>query len=271
VTSDPQIIPRDALTGARVALSVSESADLRRLGLAPAHLRQTIAELTRAIVIAGGTVVYGGRIDQGFTSIVLEQSERFARHGVSFEHVVPFSEHVDIDPAALRAYEASLGVHTSVTYLDAEGRETTLSELRSNAGSRPEPAESLTRLRQTLADKCDARVIAAGRLSGYLGTMPGVVEEAMLTVERHKPLYIAGGFGGAAAFVGMTLAPELYAWLPADMPEGASGVPNPVIDALSAPAVPVGLSAAEGAALAATNRPSDVATLTVLGMSRLRS
>ena len=33
---------------------------------------------------------------------------------------------------------------------------------------------------------------------GYLGNEPGVMEEAKLALEYRKPLYLMGGFGGAA-------------------------------------------------------------------------
>jgi len=38
-----------------------------------------------------------------------------------------------------------------------------------------------------------------------IGRMPGVAEEVILTLAMRKPVYIAGGFGGAAADVGRLL------------------------------------------------------------------
>lgn len=274
MTRDPRLVPRDALSGVRVALSVSESADLARLGLDPVHLDLTIAELTRAIVIAGGTVVYGGRIDEGFTRIVQEQSERYARDQTAFEHLVPYSEHAHLSLGALRDYEAGLGVHSTVLLLDAEGGLAPVADSAREGFSRAdiEPANALTLLRRLLAARCDTRVVVGGRLSGYAGNMPGVIEEAVLTLEQDKPLYAAGGFGGAAAFVGRHMAPELYAWLPTGMPANADlEVPEGTLNHLERPAPYNGLTPQEQAVLAATNRPSDVATLTILGMSRLRT
>jgi hypothetical protein len=273
MTRDPQLVPRDALSGVRVALSVSESADLPRLGLDPVHLELTIAELTRAIVIAGGTVVYGGRIDEGFTRIVQEQSERYARDQLAFEHLVPYSEHAHLPLGALRDYEAGLGVHSAVLLLDAEGSLARVTDSAHEGFPRAdiEPGTALTVLRRLLATRCDTRVVVGGRLSGYAGTMPGVIEESVLTLKQGKPLYVAGGFGGAAAFVGRALAPELYAWLPMGMP---ANVDLEVLDGtlidFTRQTPCNGLTPQEQAVLAATNRPSDVATLAVLGMSRLR-
>ena len=59
-----------------------------------------------------------------------------------------------------------------------------------------------------MAKRTDARVVLGGaavpRLvdpTGYGGRYPGVVEEAWRTLEAGKPLYVVGGFGGAAGLV----------------------------------------------------------------------
>jgi hypothetical protein len=271
---DPQLVPRDALRERRVAISVSESSDLARLGLHPLHLDLTIAELTRAIVLAGGIVVYGGRIDVGFTRIVREEAERYASDHVVFEHYVPYTEHAEVSQDDLQAYADRLGVHSAVYLVDAAGNPASVSR-----ASRPdfarasvEQAAGLTTARTLLASVCDSRVIVGGRLSGYAGTMPGVVEEAVLTLERGKPLYVAGGFGGAAAFVGRHQAPDLYQWLPEGMPQNVDFIAdNSVLDVLRGTSGAQELDSDEALRLASSNRPSDIATLTILGLSRLAS
>lgn len=50
-----------------------------------------------------------------------------------------------------------------------------------------------------------ARIVLGGKLSGYSGFMPGIFEEALLTLERHTPLYLLGGFGGATEVVANAL------------------------------------------------------------------
>ena len=274
MTPDPQLVPRDALRDRNIAISVSESADLARLGLDTFHLELAIAELTRAIVLAGGTVVYGGRIDVGFTRIVREEAEQYGSDHVVFEHYVPYSEHVDIPHADLLAYAERLGAHSTVHLIDAQGATTPVSFANQPGFARGpvEPAVALTTARTLVAGVCDSRVIVGGRLSGYAGAMPGVVEEAVITVRDGKPLYVAGGFGGAAAFVGRRQAPDLYRWLPEGMPQDAESVADGMVtDVLRGTIGAPGLDVAEALRLASSNRPSDIATLTVLGLSRLAS
>ncbi len=61
------------------------------------------------------------------------------------------------------------------------------------------------RRRLAVTDSSVARFVVAGVRHGYYGRFPGVPEEIMLSLAQGKPIYIAGGFGGAAADVGSLL------------------------------------------------------------------
>ncbi|WP_448072988.1 hypothetical protein [Georgenia yuyongxinii] len=271
MNGDPQLVPRDALSGHRVAVSVSESADLLRLGLSKLHLQLTIAELSRAIVIAGGIVVYGGAVQHGFTKIVLEEAERYGNPTGAFEHIVPYTEHATRSPEELCKYAASLGVKSTVHLLDVDGVPRSVRDVRTADDDRgtPDPATALSAMRAHTTDIASARVVVGGKVAGFAGSMPGVAEEAAATLRADKPLYVAGGFGGAATLVGSIVTSELYRWLPAGLPGDLTReVRQRVESALDLPMGADGLTDEERALLAATHRPSDIATLVVLGLSR---
>jgi hypothetical protein len=268
---DPQLVPRDALVGHRIVISVSESADLHRLGLSERHLGLTIAELSRAIAIAGGVVVYAGSINVGFTTVVLEQAERYGRPTGAFEHVVPYAEHATRPVSELTDYVASLGVKSTVELLDIDGvpapvRDVGVVVRKVDA---VDQQRSLSAMRRYTAEIATARVVVGGKVAGFAGEMPGVAEEAAATLRAAKPLYVAGGFGGAATLVGSIVAPELYDWLPPELPmDVEDGVRDRVASVLDLRLPPDGLSNPERALLAETHRPSDIATLVVLGLAR---
>jgi hypothetical protein len=44
----------------------------------------------------------------------------------------------------------------------------------------------------------EARILLGGSLDRYSGFLPGLLEEALVTLQQKKPLFILGGFGGAA-------------------------------------------------------------------------
>lgn len=57
-------------------------------------------------------------------------------------------------------------------------------------------SESLTEMREEIVKKSNARILAGGKLCGYKGKMPGVLEEFWLSYKKDKPVYLMGGFGG---------------------------------------------------------------------------
>ena len=50
-----------------------------------------------------------------------------------------------------------------------------------------------------------ARVILGGKVHGFRGIVPGIFEEALITLERQCPLYVLGGFGGATEVLAKAL------------------------------------------------------------------
>ena len=55
-------------------------------------------------------------------------------------------------------------------------------------------------------------------MSGYSGRMPGIIEEFQIAMEAGHPVYVVGGFGGAARYIADVLSGEIaaessYAWM----------------------------------------------------------
>jgi hypothetical protein len=53
-----------------------------------------------------------------------------------------------------------------------------------------------------------ARIVLGGKTSQYSGFVPGIFEESLLMLENNRPLYILGGFGGAAEVLARCLLGE---------------------------------------------------------------
>lgn len=66
-------------------------------------------------------------------------------------------------------------------------------------------SRGLTIMRQQQTEDAAARVVVGGRLGptgdGYRGRMPGVLEEALLSIRAERPLYLVGSFGGCARLI----------------------------------------------------------------------
>lgn len=66
-------------------------------------------------------------------------------------------------------------------------------------------SRSLTKMRREIIEECIARICAGGRLIGYKGKLPGVLEEILIAAEQGCPLYLLGGFGGVTGSVCRTI------------------------------------------------------------------
>jgi hypothetical protein len=274
--TDPVLVPRDALAGATIGLSVSESADLARLGLRPSHCRLAVVELARAVLLAGGTIVYGGDLrPDGFTTLLLDEVRSYAHGRVALLVCLSADVHHGLTDEQADDVDRRLGADARLVLVDADGQPVRPADRP--AGRRPpDPAAALTALRRHMTAITDARVVVGGRLTGYKGSGPGVVEEAILAVDAGLPVYAAGGFGGAAHCVARALEADPDTWAPPDLPAGADDDgARQALDSLaetiaSRGAARDGLDDYQRSALAATHRPGEIASLAVLGLSRAR-
>ena len=65
--------------------------------------------------------------------------------------------------------------------------------------------QGLTAMRTAMLKETDARIVLGGRVDGYKGAMPGIAEEALLSLQAGQPLFLIGGFGGCSRDLAETL------------------------------------------------------------------
>jgi len=63
----------------------------------------------------------------------------------------------------------------------------------------------LTEMRNNSIGSSTVRICAGGKLSGYKGKMPGVLEEILIAIDMQKPIYLLGAYGGATGEVCNTI------------------------------------------------------------------
>lgn len=281
MTKNP-LVPRDALTGLDIALSVSDSLDLSRLGLTTAHCEQAVAEIARAVFLAGGSITYGGwPRPEGFTQVLLDEVLKYSDNRKALTLCASLSEHAAMSDDEVDAMDRRLGTSAELVLLGPDGRPMTVAE-REQArrdGELPtelspqERAAALSAMRAHVTAATAARVLVGGKLRNFQGAVPGLVEEALCSVAAGRPLYVSAGFGGAAAAVVRALGHDDLAWAPDGFPAGSDD--DGVAAALAAlteqarlSAVDDGLSEHDRRQLSATHRPGTIATLVVQGLAR---
>ena len=93
-------------------------------------------------------------------------------------------------------------------FLDMEGDLMTMERRREIPTSEPDDAmwaEGLTAMRRTMQGEIDARILLGGRVDDYKGRMPGVAEEALLSLRSEQPVFLLGGFGGCTRDIAETI------------------------------------------------------------------
>jgi len=279
-----KLLPPDALAGVRLGISVSQSADLGRLGLSEAHFRLTLGELARLVLVGGGTLAYGGHLrPDGYTTYLVDELLRYGgRTDRPLLICLAWQEHRELPLAELRVRKKALALFGELVCLDVDGNEIDPAAGRGNDPELvPDPVIrkcALTGLRRYLRRRTQGRLVLGGKTHDFQGELPGLMEEVLVALEgpEPQPVYLAGGFGGVTADIVKALRVDDLSWLPPD-----AGAPPPDPRLLeghrrlevhaAAPGwqgLSNGLSADENRRLAATCRPSEVAALVSLGLGR---
>ena len=262
--------------GFNLGVSVSGSADLARLGLTEMHLRMALGEVTRATLIAGGRITYGGHLDPaGYTPFLIHECEKYGARNRPFIGCIPLSVHAALTAADIADLRRDLGLLGRYIYLNADG------DVIANPESDRVPGQivdgattvrALTGLRSYMTANTDGRILLGGKRTGYEGRMPGVIEELIMSIQAGKPVFVAGGFGGASADAvnALNLDPDKWLALPdragdhdlAELIEMATRVGwDPRSN---------GLTLDQNQQLAISYRASEIASLVVIGLSNLR-
>lgn len=188
-----------------VAISVSDSPDLALLGMAGRHLHRAMNGLATYLLSYGYHLAYGGDLRRdGFTEELFEIASRYDRQPTGAEPTPPVTDYLAwpvwtaIPRHELRELSDRLAGVARIVYLSRNGAELDRLHYPSSPAEPPLVASALTAMRVTMVHDADARIILGGRVAGYQGRMPGVAEEALISLQHHKPLYILGGFGGCA-------------------------------------------------------------------------
>jgi len=277
----PALLPPNALVGIRLGVSASESPDLARLGLLESHFRMALGEIARCILVSGGQIAYGGHLQpDGYTSFLMQELERYSRRDRPLRVCLAWSEHRRMALSALDAERQRLGLYGEIVCLDANGTEidpaTGRTEAPPTADDETVRQRSLTGLRRYMTGNTSGRVLIGGRREGFQGDMPGLLEEALLAVEKSQPIYLAGGFGGITLDIAVALGVDDGKSLPAlpDAPTADERVVKGMArlaeaaKATGSKSLENGLTRGENQRLAACHRLSEIAALVSLGLGR---
>lgn len=263
---------REALSQHLVGISTSESLDMPALGLSEEHLRDAMAEVARHLLALGARLVYGGDLRaHGFSELLFELVARHRRDADDGDdrtgvlNYLAWPVHIRMTMDDLERFAADLAGSTELLFLAQDGSRLTLMER--NGLSQREPteaewAEGLTAMRHVMLRKTHARVVLGGRVDQYKGIMPGIAEEALLSLRARQPLFLMGGFGGCARDIAETLG-LVGPWAATPRPAWPG---RQEFEAFAASDLNNGLTSEESATLARTAHVDQAVTLILRGL-----
>jgi hypothetical protein len=207
-----------------IGLSISESPDLAVLGFSSMHLRDALIEFTRQLLARDANVAYGGDLrPNGFTQVLFNLVSAHNSSGAPntyrpIRNYLTWPLHLNSDKDAeaelirmAKLYREPLPQDLS----DDPGIDSSVYFEPDSVSNRYVWARCLTAMRQRMNRDINVRVLMGGRLKGYNGKYPGLLEEAYLALSEEKPLFLIGAFGGCTGAIIELIeghSPESLSW-----------------------------------------------------------
>ncbi|MDD5702592.1 MAG: toll/interleukin-1 receptor domain-containing protein [Dehalococcoidales bacterium] len=209
-----------SLKNCRIGISIS---DVTNDGSSKNHvpasqLKRLAQDLARHILARSGTLIYGGDLRKdGFTEFILDEAialkNRLNTDAIHVENYLAWPIYI-VDPDIIAWRSKYKAVMKTVESTIPDDIASDVDKDKYLPPSTPQNkyywSRCLTVMRMNSIDSSNARICAGGKLYGYNGKMPGVLEEILIAIEKKKPIYFLGAFGGVVAEVCKVLRGEPY-------------------------------------------------------------
>lgn len=220
-----RLTEKDDLLQQRIGISISEvqGDGFSSNHIHSDHLIRLAQDIARHLLARSATLIYGGDLrPDGFTEFILDEAailkERIGGDLPKVENHLAWPLYVS-EPEIV-AWRARYSEVMKTDEYDIPSD--VASGLARDVVLPPTtPANSyiwsrcLTEMREKSIASSTVRICAGGKLFGYKGKMPGVLEEIVLAFGSQKPTFLLGGFGGVVGCVCSLLltkaAPEALA------------------------------------------------------------
>ncbi len=204
-----------------ICVGISESGDACRYGLSDNHIASLCDEIHLYLLLAGLKIAYGGALmgdfskGSNFTLRLFELVRGYSKlaDGVNAPplkeailNVAPWPLRLNYGDSEMALFGGQVACYQEGPRPDIPWSDDELfpfmDDKRTLASDTPLRryawARGLTAMRELITTSSQARLVLGGKLAGFAGLVPGVVEEAWISLVQQKPLFLVGGFGGAA-------------------------------------------------------------------------
>ena len=187
-----------------VAISTSDTPDMGALGLSAEHVKESTAEIVMHLFACGVNVAYGGDLRRsGYTELFFELALRYRLAHDSgssrMTNYLAWPVHIALQADHLNDLNDEIKDFADLVLFGRQGDLLSLEDRQSFEAHEPDSNEwsqGLTEMRTHMVRDSDILILLGGRVEGFKGRMPGVAEEALLSLQSGIPLFLVGGFGG---------------------------------------------------------------------------
>lgn len=199
-TNNDRLVRRFLLKNKRIGVSISECEELEELGFDINHLRDAMVETAKYILSLGGSLAYGGDLRHGgFTELFFDLLNYYnlpESNEDRFHSYLAWPIYLNLTK------EQRAELISKVSFIEVKPpNDLEIKELEESLP--PTKGENqyiwsrcLTEMREKMNLSCDARVFLGGKISGFKGKYPGVLEEFVIALKEEQPIYLIGAFGG---------------------------------------------------------------------------
>lgn len=201
------VMPERRLENCQIMMSMSDSPDLGALALGKQHVQEAVKEVARHLLANGATLAYGGDLRKGgFTRLLFDMALTYNQTASSDGGRAKIINYLASSAWEKEGAKAEVELKIRRQYRGAakpkclprpnDVRDPITQELYRPSES---DAAALTDMRQRIVAESHALICLGGKVTGYAGRFPGVLEEIALSLMAGRPVYLLGGFGGATA------------------------------------------------------------------------
>ena len=210
-----------ALGCCRIGISISDNPanNYSYYHLHADHLKRLSQDMARHLLARAGTIIYGGDLRKdGFMQFILDEAialkTRLNTDNINVENHLAWPLYVsDPEIVAWRAKYSGIikSVEHDIPSDIAKDIDKSVFIAPSGTDNKYIWSRCLTLMREKSIELSHARICAGGKLAGYHGKMPGVLEEIMISIEKNKPIFLLGAFGGVVCEVCKTITNKAIA------------------------------------------------------------
>jgi len=220
------------LDGKTIGFSIGNNQDLQRRGFGQEHLRDITLEFARYLLNSGAQLAFGhdirsggygellGELNQYYTPTTTERKPSINYLAWPIVTTLRATDKLELADMGIdaqlfecpKAMEDERPVNPG-TYFFPTAEEKAQEAQYIAASRRYHWALCLNEMRKKMASETHANLFIGGKLTGFSGLLPGIVEEAWLASKKGNPIYLMGVFGGSSHAISEALQgrnPEVF-------------------------------------------------------------